>query len=486
MAAIFALAVTARLVPVLHGGGLGGLGNYDDGVHFAAAIGFTHGLMPYRNFLLLQPPGIVVLLSPFAMLASVLGDATGMKLARLAWMTLGGANALLTGVVLRPLGRAAAILGALFYALYYPAIYSEHTVLLEAPATTVLLVSLAILRPFIRDASLPTRIVLLAGAVAGVSPAIKIWGVLPVLLVGGWLGFARGWRSAAHYLVGAVASCAAFCLPFFLAAPAAMWRMVVRDQFGRRPVPWNPLQRFNQLAGLSLYGHIREVSVGTVLALLVIAAAALACSLRRDLWLPVTLVAGTAILLMTTPVWFVHYTALMAAPAALLLGSAAAMLLDWLGERNGKRAVVAASTAAIVTLLAVSSPLINKRLGGQPFPARSLEAAVAGPSGCVMPDFPTALVQMNLLSRNIERGCRFEVDLGGWSNDLGPRALRRTPRAHNVVWQRFVMDYLRSGDVSLIIKFKGSGALGASGKTYRSWQRIQRVDDYVLRAPPRS
>ena len=155
MAAIFALAVAARLLPVVGGGGLGGLGNLDDGVHFAAALGFVHGLMPYRDFLLLHPPGIVVLLSPFALLASALGDATAMQLARLAWMALGGANAVLTGIVLHPHGRAAAILGALFYALFFPAIYSEHTVHLEAPATTALLGSLALIRAFSRDASVP-------------------------------------------------------------------------------------------------------------------------------------------------------------------------------------------------------------------------------------------------------------------------------------------------------------------------------------------
>jgi alpha-1,2-mannosyltransferase len=464
----------------LHGGGLGGLGNYDDGVHFSAAIGLTHGLLPYRDFLLLHPPGIVVLLSPFAMLASVLGDADSMKIARVAWMTLGGANAVLAGVVLRPLGRAAAILGALFYALFYPAIHSEHTVLLEAPATTVLLGSLALLRSFDPDASVPMRTVLLAGALAGVSPAIKIWGVVPVLLVVGWLALARGWRPAGRYLVGAVLSCAAICLPFFLAAPASMWTMVLRDQLGRRPAPWNPLERINQMAGLSIYGHLHEITVGTVVALLVVAAAALACCLRRGLRLPVVLMSGTAILLMNAPFWFPHYAAPIAAPAALLIGSAATVGLDWLRGWGGQRAVVVASAAASVALLAFSHPLTETKLGGLPFPGRSLGAAVAGQSGCVAADWPTALIHMNVLSRNIDRGCRFEVDLGGWSNHLGSRAVRWTPRSRNVVWREFALDYLRSGDAALIIRFQHYGELR---KTYRSWPKIRRVGDYVVLRP---
>jgi alpha-1,2-mannosyltransferase len=484
MAAIFGLAVAARLIPVMHGGGIGGLGNYDDGVNFSAAIGLIHGLFPYRDFLLLHPPGIAVLLSPFAVVGSVLGDATGMKAARLAWMALGGANAVLTGVVLRPLGRAAAVLGAVFYAVFFPAIYSEHTLLLEAPATTALLGSLALLRSFDRGASVSMRTVLLAGALAGVSPAVKVWGVVTVLLVVGWLVLARGWRLGAYYLIGAMLSCAAICLPFFLAAPSPMWRMVVRDQLGRLPGRWNPVERINQMAGLSLYGNLREFTIATVVALLLVAAAVLVCSLRRGLRLSVVLVCGTTLLLMTTPYWFFHYTAFVAAPAALLLGCSAAAGFDWLRKRGGQRAVIVAGAAAGVALLAVSHPVADAKLGGQRFPGRSLEAVVAGQPGCITTDWPTALIQMNVLSRNIERGCRFEVDLGGWSNDLGSRALRRTPRARNEVWQRFALDYFRSGDAALVIKFERYGGFSpASKETYRGWPKIRRVGDFVLRDP---
>jgi hypothetical protein len=40
----FGVALAARLVPLLRGGGLYALGNYDDGVHFAAAMGVIHDL----------------------------------------------------------------------------------------------------------------------------------------------------------------------------------------------------------------------------------------------------------------------------------------------------------------------------------------------------------------------------------------------------------------------------------------------------------
>jgi hypothetical protein len=67
----FGVALAARLVPLLRGGGLYALGNYDDGVHFAAAMGVIHDLLPYRDFVFLHPPGVLLALAPFA---DVLGE----------------------------------------------------------------------------------------------------------------------------------------------------------------------------------------------------------------------------------------------------------------------------------------------------------------------------------------------------------------------------------------------------------------------------
>jgi hypothetical protein len=48
--AIAAIAFLFQLVPVLRGGGLFGLGNYDDGVYYAASTGIAHDLLLYRDF----------------------------------------------------------------------------------------------------------------------------------------------------------------------------------------------------------------------------------------------------------------------------------------------------------------------------------------------------------------------------------------------------------------------------------------------------
>ncbi len=109
---IAAIAFAVRLVPVVRGGGLFGLGNYDDGVYYAGATGLVHGLLPYRDFLLLHPPGSLLLLSPFAAAAQVTSDSYGFAAARIAWMLLGAANTLLIWRILRSIGLVAALFGA--------------------------------------------------------------------------------------------------------------------------------------------------------------------------------------------------------------------------------------------------------------------------------------------------------------------------------------------------------------------------------------
>ena len=101
---IVLVAFLVRAVPVIRGGGLEGYLGYDDGVYFAAATALVDGVLPYRDFLLLHPPGIAVLLSPFALLAGVTDSATGFAAARLAFMAIGAVNAGLVTVVAGRLG----------------------------------------------------------------------------------------------------------------------------------------------------------------------------------------------------------------------------------------------------------------------------------------------------------------------------------------------------------------------------------------------
>lgn len=470
---VAALAVAARGLPVLRGGGLYGIDNYDDGVHYAAASGLVHGLWPYRDFLLLHPPGIVVLVAPFAALGLKVGDADAFAVARVSWWLLGAANAVLIMRLLRPYGWLAAGIGGVGYAIFYPAVYGEHTVLLEAPATTCLLLSLILLRVYEADRVLTARRILLAGVVLGFAASIKIWGVVPVLVIAIWVLHASGrrrldWRGALLYVGGAAVGCAAVCLPFFLAAPAEMWRMVVIDQVGRRPLIVPLTEKLIQLAGLTPWVPNTEQVTGSLRAMILVVAVSVFTSLVVPrLRLGVALYAVLTAMLMLTPSWFLHYTALTAPLTVIMIGGACQAAAHQFAPKARWLGVIIA-IAALGFLVWYAKPSISWKFAS-PYPAAALRAGVADIEGCVSGDHPTALIQLDVLSRNLDRGCRYVVDLGGYSYDLDSPDRNRS-RAGNKVWQAYAMDYLRSGDAVVIERFyRGFGFNKASAKTVDSW-----------------
>ncbi len=479
---IFVLAVTVRLVGVLRGGGLYARGNYDDGVHFAAAMGLVNGLLPYRDFLLLHPPGVVLFLAPFALLSWVIGEPDAVAVARLSWMVLGGVNAVLCGLVLRPLSRLAGLVAALYYALSLGAIYVEHTTLLEPPATTLLLVALVLTRLLGSGDGIRTRHYVVAGLLLGVSPVLKIWGVVAILVVVGGIAFRRAWRPALITLGAATASCAAACLPFFLAAPVEMWKMVVVAQFNRRRTEERMAERLTDVLGTrewtgatGIWNHWLTATTVVLLVALVI------CVIRAELRVVAALMITHGALVLTTPMWFLHYAGLTSAPIALTIGGALAAAMGWTAGIRWLPPALAALTAGLVLILAV--PMTRLDLG-RPFPGQSLAAAVADHPGCLTTDWPMASLQMDHMQTDLDRRCPFVVDLGGYSYYLYDGSYADVSRRKNKDWQAFALEYYRSGECVIPIRFKtAAGYSKATARTIAGWPVIAKVDHYVVRDP---
>jgi alpha-1,2-mannosyltransferase len=482
LAVVFCVAFAARLIPLLRGGGLYAMGNYDDGVHYAAATGLAHGLLPYRDFLLLHPPGVPLLLVPFASLAEVVGEPDAMVAARLCWMAIGGLNAVLCGLVLLPLGRLAAVLTGLMYAVHFAAVYVEHTVLLESPATTVLLLALVITRTLGHGDGVTTAHYVVAGLLLGLSPTLKIWGVLAVLVVAGGLAWRRGLRRGLTVLLSAVASCTVVCLPFYLPAPRAMWQMVVVDQLSRPRSSLIPAQRIDDVLGLSLWTEQPRIHLGTSLLVALLLASLTVCLLVAALRLLAALFMSQSLLLAVSPVWYLHYAGVIAAPLVLVLGGGLAVVLQKAATIGPWLPRALASLAALAVLLS-AWPLTQLRQG-RPFPGPTAAAIVADLPGCVATDYPMTLIQMDLLRRNLQRGCRFEVDLGGASYHLEAGEYEDQPRDRNQVWQAYALEYLRTGDAVVIARFSSGFGFGPeTAKVVRGWPELGRAGRYVIRIP---
>jgi alpha-1,2-mannosyltransferase len=63
------LGLGLRLYLLSQPGYLLGVTQYDDGPYFGSALRLVHGALPYRNFIIVQPPGITLLMTPAALLA---------------------------------------------------------------------------------------------------------------------------------------------------------------------------------------------------------------------------------------------------------------------------------------------------------------------------------------------------------------------------------------------------------------------------------
>ena len=484
-------AFALRLLPVLAGGGLLGRGNYDDGVYCAAASGFVHGLLPYRDFVLLHPPAIMLALAPFAALADLVGDPTALAVARVGFMLLGAANAVLVTAVLRRFGPVAALIGGLAYAVFFPAVYVEHTVLLEPLATSCLLGAVLLVtsapttdppRVKIHSASVPSthllRPMVIAGALLGLATAVKVWGIVPAAAVIIWALVTLGLRRALAVAAGFAAGATAVCLPFFLAAPQQMWQQVLLAQLGRPRMGSSWSERVYEIAGLT---PLHPTSSWWLVGLGVVALlSSLAAWQSREGRLAVLLLGATVALLFATPSWFLHYAALSAAPVALVLGAAA----GWLGGRLPRPAAIVA-VAAAVGLIAAYGNLVLALPFGRSFPTAQLRPAVAASKTCVTTDDPISLIELDVLRRNISRNCPLVVDLGGYNYALQIGDSRFRSRAKSPRWQTVALDYLASGDTAVVgIRFRsGYGYSRTTASAVKSWPVLARAGGVTVRRP---
>jgi hypothetical protein len=446
--AIAVIAFLIRLVPVLRGGGLFGIGNYDDGVYYASAAGIVHGLLPYRDFLLLHPPGMPLLLTPFALAAQLTSDSYGFAAARLGCMLLGAVSTVLVWKILKPISPAAALFGALSYAVFYPAVYVDKSTLLECPATTALLITILLLQPLINSDSISRWKIFVAGALVGLTIAIKIWGLVTLVIILGWLLLIRRFRAALLVLLGSAASAALMCLPFFAIAPTTMWNQIVRDQLFRRG-RGGPriLDRLDGMSGLGIIGRPLPAAVTVTAVAALLCCAALAWS-YREARLPVLLMLGQGAFLLITPTWFPHFAGFIAAPVTLTVGAAIGRLIAIVRVKPAKVAVSLIVSAALVLYASGWSTTTFNR----PVPLQFRALAAAAP-GCVTSDDVSTLVLSNTLSRNLAHGCRFIADLGGHSHDMAAAAGLKVSRNDNLQFQRFALDYLRTGSVSILIRY---------------------------------
>ena len=471
--AIGLLALLGRLVPVLRGGGLFGRETYDPFVYYSAAVSLWSGRLPYRDFLLLHPPGMLIALLPFAGLGALAGDPVGMAAARVAIMLTGAASAVLVYLLLRPGGLAGALVGAGLYAVWFPAYYVEHDVRLEAVAGFLVLAGIVVIQCWHPSrTSLPP---LLAGALFAAAATVKLWGVVGVLVLVVWLWWQHGPRRAALAVAGAALAAGQVALPFATVLPQFL-QLAVVDQLGR-PRGGKPVAaRLLDILGLGpapppLATPLLAVAVAlTVIALWV----ALRSPRGR---LPGLLVLSGVALLLAAPTWYPHYPALVAGPLCLVFGNAVAVMLPKLPHSVLRRA--AAGVMAVG--MAGAQLLLLGQSAGHRFPGGELAAALAPRPGCVTTDRPAALVLSDMLRRNLDRGCPVVIDPLGYKFAAQNSGL--SPEQNAREFKRFLTDYLGSGTSAVLLTTRPDELGPANAERIASWPVVGRAGRYLVREP---
>jgi alpha-1,2-mannosyltransferase len=483
-AAVGVLAFLVRLYPVLTGGGLHGTDGYDDGVYVGGAEAVVDGRLPYRDFLLLHPPGMVYLLAPFALLGKLVGESDGWAVARLAVMALGAVSAVLVILVLRPFGPAAALAGGVLYAVWPPVLGAETSTLLEAPANTLLLAALLVLG---RRRPRP-RAELVAGAALGLATTIKIWGVAPLLVVLMWQLLTRGRRPAGQVALGAAVGICVVCLPTFILAPRRMVDDVVSSQLQRAGSNTSPLLRAAIITPVSqLWPHASTAA--TVLAVSAFALLTTVCAAiawrRPKARIFVVLLVAQGLVLGVSPSFFPHYAAYLAPAVALTAGVAAGALL----ERGGRTRSVARApflvALAVTYAVLLGSSLSTPRLS--PFDGARIRA-VLGDRRCVASDAPGPLVLAGVLYRNLGRRCPTRIDVSGatYTTDRVTDASGTSvARQRNPLWQKDILGYLLSGQAAVVSRRQADGFTPATWRTLSRLPVLYRARGVIVLATNR-
>jgi alpha-1,2-mannosyltransferase len=246
-----------------------GTNQYDDGVYMGAALRLVNGVMPYRDFVLVHPPGILILMAPIALLGHLLGANVSLALGREVTAVVAALNVILVAAVVRHRGWRASALAATAMACFPMAAAADSTLFLEPYLVFFSLLGLALLTS--KGTIVPGRRVLAAGVFLGFAGVVKIWAAF--IVVAAVIVCARRARGALRTLVvGSAAGFALPCLPFFAAAPHSFLRDIIGDQFSRAvsggaSIGWSGrLSDFTGLNGITIFHPDGPLAVALSLA----------------------------------------------------------------------------------------------------------------------------------------------------------------------------------------------------------------------------
>ncbi len=321
------LALLLRLYQLSRPGFLLSVNEYDDGPYFGSAVRLVYGAVPYRDFLIVQPPGITLLMIPVALLSKVTGTAWGMAIGRILTALAGAAAVALAGLLVRHRGVLATVIVCGIMAVYPDSIQAAKTVLVEP--WLVLFCLLGALAVFDGDHfTTRTRRLVWGGVAFGFGGAVEPWAIFPVIIIA--LLILRWPRRLGAYAGGVAIGFVVPVLPFAALAPRKFYEATIIAQIGPRagatPTSfWLRIQDLTGLADVTRPTHLADLAAAVLIAAVVFGSLGLSFLLTWR-WPPALdlFAVGSAILVVAAFLWpdqfHYHFAAFFAPFLALAIG----------------------------------------------------------------------------------------------------------------------------------------------------------------------
>ena len=468
------LALAIRLFTLTRPGFLTGISEYDDGVYLGAAIRLTQGVLPYRDFAFVQPPGILLLMTPAAVVAKVAGTTAAMSFARLLTVFASTACVPLAGHLVRHRGTLVTAVTCGILAVYPDDIAAAHTLLLEPWMNLLCLIaaSAAFSNGMLAR---PARLAW-AGAALGVAGAVKFWAVVPgaILLVLCLIVSEQRTRRTRAYLAGLVAGFALPAAPFVLAAPVTFIHSTLLYQASRVGTFVPVSLRLAHVTGLvdvlngagklslhagahslfarSVLAGISSASTGWLpLAVTAVLVAAIAIGYLRERrrldhldWFSLATAVFAGALILSYSAFFYHYPAFVAPWLALAAGRAAGGLA---GSQPFQRTLVAVFAVVILCVAAL-----------QLHEVAPLTAPTSAAAGRLIPSGACVVTDKTILTISADRFAPLRADCP----DIIDSLATTLALSHGVSVQ---------------------GGAASSGHVVAAWQSILSRAEYVWLSP---
>jgi len=329
--------------------GLMSVTQYDDGPYFGSAVRLVHGVLPYRDYAFVQPPGITELMSPAALESYLGSTAWALVIGRFLTVLAGAAAVVLAGFLVRHRGVLAVLLTCGILTIYPPGAMAAHTVQLEP--WLVLFCLAGAVAVFDGDRiTASTKRLAWGGVAFGFAGAIKVWAIVPVLVI---VVLCLPHARRAAVFAGVVA--AGFLvpvLPFVIVSPGRFYNDVVVAQLARIGARVPAWMRFNSMMGTPKSLNPSAVITLAVALLVLVIVAQIGASLVTGSrpppldWFALGSAALIVLMFLWPPYFAAHYCAFLGPFLALSLALPVARLAQGLASRRAQRQPAAAAAGA--------------------------------------------------------------------------------------------------------------------------------------------